>query len=94
MKRLDEVSNWKAQVDEEHRQTTLDMLITAQIQGLEKLMETNGAYVKSPLAYNMVAGLVDQLKYYTRASFRSGEEMLDREMNAYNPYEPPRFGKP
>ena len=94
MKRLDEVSNWKAQVDEEHRQSALDMLITAQIQGLEKLMETNGAYVKSPLAYNMVVGLVDQLKYYTLASFRSGEEMLDREMHSYKPYEPPRFGNP
>ena len=77
MKPLNEVQHWQKQSDEETRQTTLDTLIASQIAGLEKLMENNGAYVKSPLAYNMCVGLIDQLKYYAYASFRDAENAIN-----------------
>ena len=81
MKKLDEVKHWKVQLDEEYRQNALDMLIAAQITGLEKLVENNGAYVKSAMAYNMLVGLVEQVRYYAHACFRKGEENLDQEMS-------------
>lgn len=77
MKPLDEIQHWQKQFDEETRQTSLDTLIASQIAGLEKLIENNGAYVKSPLAYNMCVGLIDQLKYYAHASFRDAENTIN-----------------
>jgi hypothetical protein len=82
MKPFNEVQHWKKEFDEEARQKTLDTIIAVQILGLEKLIENNGAYVKSPLAYNILAGLIDQVKYYAYAAFIEPEKMLDREMNS------------
>ena len=84
MKKLNEVQHLQIEIDAEVRQAALNTMILAQIQGLEKLMETNGAYVKSPLAYNMVVGLVEQLKYYAVSSFLDAEQTLDREMYPQN----------
>lgn len=81
MKPLNEVQHWKKQFDEESRQAALDMLISTQIQGLEKLMEGNGAHVKSALAYNRCVGLIEQLKYYAYAAYRPADKTLDREIN-------------
>jgi hypothetical protein len=95
MKPLNEVEHWKIELDEESRQAALDTMILAQIKGLEKLMENNGAHVKSPVAYNVCVGLVDQLRYYALASFRSAEQTLDREMTGGGePWGSPKFGKP
>ena len=92
MKPLDEVKLLQGQIDEESRHAMLDMLITSQIQGLEKLIETNGAYVKSPIAYNMCVGLIQQIKYWSLASFENPEKNLDKEMNAYEEEYKPQYG--
>ena len=79
MKKLDEVKTIKEQLNEENRQSVLDSLIAIQIEGLEKLLEGNGGYVKSAMAYNMCAGLIDQLKYYSSECFRDPNNLLPKE---------------
>ena len=88
MKPLNEVQNLQKQIGEESRQAVLDTLIALQINGLERLIETNGAHVKSPLNYNLTASLIEQLKYYAPASFRDGS-LLNEEAKSDTPI----FGK-
>lgn len=96
MKRLEEAKLLKEQISEESRQATLDTMIAQQIAALEKLFETNAAHVKDPLAYNMVAGLIDQIKAWAPSPFILPERNLDIQKG----YEgqrwstEPLFGKP
>ena len=93
MRPLDEVKNLQEQIGEESRQAVLDTLIELQIKSLERLMESNGRYVKSPMAYNTCASLISQLKYYAPAAFRTGEMNFDAEKQAgFNGI--PLHGKP
>ena len=93
MKPLDEVKNLHDQVSEESRQAVLDTLIELQIKSLERLLESNGRHVKSPLAYNSSASLIEQLKYYAPASFRESNINFDAEKQAgFNGT--PLYGKP
>ena len=78
MKPLNEVQHWQKQFDEQSRQAALDIIITNQITGLEKLMENNGAYVKSPMAYNLCVGLIEQLKYWALAAYQSPENHIEQ----------------
>lgn len=94
MKPLNEVQHWKKELDEESRQTALDTIIAAQIQGLEKLMENNGVHVKSALAYNRCVGLIEQLKYYSHAAFRPADRTLDRDINPADDTFKPAHGQP
>lgn len=93
MKPLDEVKNLQEQISEESRQASLDNLIDFQIQGLERLLETNGRLVKSPMAYNTCVGLIAQLKYYAPAAFRETEISFDAEKQAGFSGQP-LYGKP
>jgi len=77
MKPLNEVRELNEQLSEESRQATLDILIAQQIYGLEKLIETNGSRVKSPMSYNTCVGLIDQLKHFAPAIFRDTELNFD-----------------
>jgi hypothetical protein len=87
MRPLNEVQHWKKELDEASRQAALDTMILAQIQGLEKLMEGNGAHVKSALAYNQCVGLIQQLKHYATACYRPPEQSLDRQIYT-EPFKP------
>ena len=84
MKPLDVVKHLDEVLNGESRQTALDTLILAQIQGLEKLMESNGAHVKSALAYNHCVGLIEQLKYYAPAAFQESEQNLVEQLKKDN----------
>jgi hypothetical protein len=88
MKPLNEVKNLREQIGEESRQAVLDTLIELQIKSLERLLETNGAHVKSPMAYNTCASLIEQLKYYAPAAFR------ETELNFENEQKKAVFGTP
>lgn len=79
MKPLNEVQHWQKQFNEESRQAALDIIISNQIKGLEKLMENNGAYVKSPMAYNLCVGLIEQLKYWAPAAYQIPNDNINRE---------------
>lgn len=93
MKPLDEVKNLQEQIDEDSRQVVLDTLIELQIKSLERLLESNGRHVKSPMAYNTCVSLIEQLKYYAPASFRESEINFDAEVQkAFNGT--PLYGKP
>jgi hypothetical protein len=82
MKPLDEVKNLQEQIGEESRQAVLDTLIELQIKSLERLLESSGRHVKSPMAYNTCASLIEQLKYYAPAAFRTGEINFEAEKQA------------
>jgi hypothetical protein len=93
MKPLNLILNLKEQISAESRQASLDTILYSQIQTLEKLIESNGPFVKDPGAYNAVAGLLDQLKYLVPAIFKTVEknkELLDNILP--DGYEKPRFG--
>lgn len=81
MKPLNEVKEWEQQISEELRQATLDTMIELQIKALERTLESNAKYAKSPMAYNTCAGLIEQLRYYAPAIFRTGELNFDIEVN-------------
>lgn len=77
MKRLDVVAHLQEQLTDEAYTATLNMLIEKQIEGIEKLIEGSGSRVKDPGAYNVVAGLLDQLRYFCLALYLSPEFNLD-----------------
>jgi hypothetical protein len=74
MKPLNLISHLKEQISAESRQTALDTILHSQIETIEKLIESNGFFVKDPGAYNAVAGLLDQLKYLVPAIFKDVEQ--------------------
>lgn len=76
MKKLDEVAIWKDKMSEQSRQATLDTVLQNQIEAYEKIMESNVEHVKSIMAYNTCAGLIEQLKYYSMAAFQPPEYHL------------------
>ena len=93
MRPLDEVKNLNEQIDRDSRQAVLDTLIELQIKSLERLLESNGRHVQSPMAYNTCASLITQLKYYAPACFRPTEANFDAEKQAgFNGQ--PLYGKP
>lgn len=49
-----------------------DELVT-QLRIIEKIIENNKEYIESPLSYNAVNGLLDQLKAYAPAIFLTGD---------------------
>ena len=68
----------------EHLKSMLVSTILQQIEVLEKLIENSADKVQSPTAYNVVAGLTNQLKYYAPAIFMSAEENVDRVLKEYD----------
>jgi hypothetical protein len=77
MKRLDVVSVLQAEISEESRLATLHVMLEGQIKALETLLENNAAHVKDPGAWNVVAGFIDQLRFYAPRVFYSSETNLD-----------------
>ncbi len=92
MKQLNELEHLKAMMTEDQRQESLDYLLNAQIESIERLLETNASYVKSPVAYNMCAGLLDQLKFYAWGAFREASGQVEAENSRFN--SSPLHGKP
>ena len=78
MKNLDVAEIVKREWSEESRQAMLDEIILQQIGLVEKLLEGNTGYVKSPLSYNACVQLVAQLKFYAIAAFRDANLNLDK----------------
>lgn len=69
MKRIDEQKVWTKEILERDHRLAVMAIIRQQIDIVGELMERNQGLVKSPLSYNMVAGLLDQLKTYAVGSF-------------------------
>lgn len=78
MKRLDTNEHLLAQLAQESRRATLLELIDKQLDGLERLLETNVAQVQDAGAYNIAAGYVEQLRFWSAAAFFSPENNLDK----------------
>ena len=77
MKRLDVVQRMREEIKEEDRLATLHAMIEGQIGALERLLEANASHVKDPAAWNIVAGFMDQLRFYAPRVFYPVEANLD-----------------
>lgn len=83
MKLLNENEIYKKELAEKYHLEAVQLMIESQVNALEKLLENNAQHVQSPVAYNMCAGLINQLKYWSVAPFRSAEATLDKNMAAH-----------
>ncbi len=92
MKKLDELGKVRGELDHEVKVDMLVDTLMRQLQGFERLMEVHADWVQSAVAYNLVAGLVEQIKYYAPAVYRSPGEMLDRERHPDRDNLNPKFG--
>jgi hypothetical protein len=77
MKRLDVLESLGAEINEESRLATLHAMLEGQIAALERLLESNAAHVKDPGAWNVVAGFIDQLRFYAPRVFYRSDVNLD-----------------
>ena len=93
MKPLNEVKEWERQVSDDLRQVTLDTMIELQIRALERTIESNAIHAKSPMSYNVCVGLIDQLRYYAPAIFRTAELNLEGKEMLMSDWKP-LYGKP
>ncbi len=76
MQRMDLNAARDAKAEEASRLATLHELIERQIAGLEALFKANSAHVKDAASFNIVAGYIDQLKFWAPRPF------YDLEVNA------------
>ena len=84
MKPLDVAKELNKMEQVEHLKSMLISTILQQIAVLERLIEHSADKVESPISYNVVVGLMSQLKYYTPAIFMSAEENVNRLINEYD----------
>jgi hypothetical protein len=93
MKRLDVVAGLQAELSEENRLAALHAMLEGQMNALERLLENNAAYVKDPGAWNVVAGFIDQLRFYAPRVFYTAETNLDWAQKQEGVPAHPLFGK-
>ncbi len=93
MKRLDVLAALEAELSEENRIATLHVMLEGQIKALERLLESNAEHVKDPGAWNVVAGFIDQLRFYAPRVFYPSEINLDWAEKQEGVPARPLFGK-
>jgi len=76
VKRIDELALLEDQFSKEQKKATLIMLILQAIENVEKLIEGNPEFIESPMAYNLVGGIIDQLKANVPAIYKPAEHSL------------------
>lgn len=94
MKRLDVIAGLQSELSEENRLAILHTMLEGQIHALERLLETNAAYVRDPGAWNVVAGFIDQLRFYAPRVFYSSDVNLDWMQKGEGAPAMPMFGEP
>ena len=88
MKPLDEVKFLKEKESQEYLRSRIADNLLTQIKIVERIIENNGSLVTSPLAYNSVSGLLEQLKAYAPAIFTAQDSWLKavtQEKSEYSP---------
>jgi hypothetical protein len=93
MKRIDVVASIQAKQSEDDRLATLHVMLEGQINAIERLLEANAAQVKDPAAWNVVAGFIDQLRFYAPRVFYAPEVNLDWAAKGEGAPAHPLFGK-
>ena len=72
MKPINEVEVWsKEKLARDHRLAVM-MTIQQQIDVVDQLMSRHKELVKSPMSYNVCAGLLEKLKAHSHAAFNDG----------------------
>ena len=90
MKRIDELALLEDQFSKEQKKATLIMLILQAIENVEKLIEGNPEFIESPMAYNLVGGIIDQLKANVPCIYKPAEVSLDEQIKSFQ--SKPLFG--
>ena len=80
MKRIDELALLEDQFSKEQKRATLIMLILQAIENVEKLIEGNPEFIESPMAYNLVGGIIDQLKASVPTIYKPAEYSLEQQI--------------
>jgi len=80
VKRIDELALLEDQFSKEQKRATLIMLILQAIENVEKLIEGNPEFIESPMAYNLVGGIIDQLKASVPTIYKPAEYSLEQQM--------------
>jgi len=80
MKRIDELSLLEDQFSKEQKKATLVMLIIQAIENVEKLIEGNPEFIESPMTYNLVGGIIDQLKANVPCIYKPAEWSFEEQM--------------
>lgn len=93
MKRLDVAQRLREEIKEEDRLAALHVMIEGQINALERLMETNATHVKDPGAWNILAGYIDQLRFWAPRVFYTSEVNADFAEKQEGVPAHPMFGK-
>jgi len=80
VKRIDELALLEDQFSKEQKRATLIMLILQAIENVEKLIEGNPEFIESPMAYNLVGGIIDQLKASVPTIYKPAEYSLEQQI--------------
>lgn len=82
MKPLNIAKEYDEFADLEAKRAAVAVAIDQQIEVLERIIENNAKLCQSPLTYNTVVGLIDQLKAYAPAIFVTAEDSLAKQIAA------------
>jgi len=80
MKRIDELALLEDQFSKEQKKATLIMLIIQAIENVERLIEGNPEFIDSPMTYNLVGGIIDQLKANVPCIYKPAEWSLEQQI--------------
>jgi len=94
MKKFNIPQEYLKMADNEEKRASVTLAIDQQIQVLQRLIENNMELSQSPLTYNLVCGLIDQLKTYVPAIFINAEDSLKKELDQIMEDHNSRRGKP
>lgn len=96
MKKLNIAQEYEAFSEIEAQRAAVGVEIIRQIEVLERIIENNSKLCQSPLTYNTVVGLIEQLKTYAPAIYITAEDSLTKQIaaitEAFNKNRKPLFG--
>jgi hypothetical protein len=82
MKPLNIAQEYEAYADLESQRAAVVVAIDQQIEVLERIIENSAKLCQSPLTYNIVVGLIEQLKTYAPAVYATAEDSLKKQMDS------------
>ena len=81
MKALNIAQQYEEYNELEAKRAAAAVAIDQQIEVLERIIENNSKLCQSPLTYNTVVGLIEQLKTNAPAIFITAEDSLQKQMD-------------
>ena len=94
MKPLNVAQEYEAFIEIETQRAAIATTIAQQIEVLERIIENNSKLCQSPLTYNTVIGIIEQLKTYAPAIYVTAEDSLHKQIDEMMEQFNTRRGKP